>query len=233
MAEVLQILTAFSAGTLSFFSPCVFPLIPAYICFITGLSSQEIMSSFESSTVKRKLILTEAILFIVGFSVIFVALGASASFLGSYFISYKKIIRIIGGIILVIFGLHMIGVFRIKFLEYEKKLHLKAKPINWLSSVFVGMAFGLGWTPCVGPILGGILVLAATRDTLFKGATLLSFYSLGLALPFLLISIGIKKALNIFSKIQKHFKLVSVISGILLIIIGITILIPQIFTASN
>ena len=229
MTDILHVFAAFGAGVLSFFSPCVLPLILAYICFITGLSSEELTVSQDVTSAKKRLILTEAILFILGFSLVFVALGASATFLGSHFIARKKLIGMIGGIILILFGLHMCGLLKIKFLEYEKKIHLKTKPISWLGSTFVGMAFGLGWTPCVGPILGGVLMMAATRDTLTKGVILLSFYSLGLALPFLLVSIGIKRTLTLFTKIKRHFKLISVISGILLIIIGITILIPAVW----
>ncbi len=204
----------------------MFPLIPAYVCFITGLSSEELTSAQGISFTKKRLILGEALLFILGFSFIFVVLGASATFLGSYFTRFQKWIKIIGGIIVILFGLHISGVLRLRFLEYQKKIGLRSKPATWLGSFFIGMAFGFGWTPCVGPILGGILMLAATSNTLAKGIMLLSLYSLGLALPFFLISIGIKWTLNLFSKLKRHFRLISVLSGILLIIIGMTILIP-------
>lgn len=227
MTNILQTLTAFGAGILSFFAPCVFPLIPAFICFITGLSAQDLTLSQEMTSVKRRLILSESVLFILGFSLVFVTLGASASFLGSHFVTYKQIIRMIGGIVLILFGLHLVGLLKIKFLQYEKRIHLKTKPISWLGSLFVGMAFGFGWTPCVGPILGGILVLAATSETLVRGVTLLSFYSLGLALPFLLVSIGINQMLSLVTRIEKYLRVVTVISGILLIVIGITMLIPN------
>lgn len=232
MTNILQILAAFAAGILSFFAPCVFPLIPAYICFITGLSAGELTLSQEMTSAKRRLILSESILFILGFSLVFVALGVSASFLGIHFVAYKKIIRMIGGIVLILFGLHLIGLLKIKFLQYEKRVHLKTKPISWLGSLFVGMAFGFAWTPCVGPILGGILMLAATGETLVRGVTLLSFYSLGLALPFLLVGIGINRMLILFTKIEKQLKVITVISGIFLIVIGIIILIPNAYAFS-
>ncbi len=230
MNDILQNFVAFSAGVLSFFSPCVLPLIPAYVCFITGLSSEELIAAPEGNLAKRKLILNEMILFILGFSLIFVALGASASFLGSYFIAHMRLVRIIGGIIVILFGLQMSGLLKIKFLAREKKFHLKHKPLSWLGSVFVGMAFGLAWTPCVSPILGGILVLAATKETLTRGVVLLSFYSLGLALFFLLIGIGIKWTLSLFTKVKRYFKVISLVSGILLIVVGITILLPAAWT---
>lgn len=229
MNNILQVFVSFGAGLLSFFSPCVLPLIPAYICFITGLSAQDLTGPSAEISTKKRLILIEALLFILGFSLVFVVLGASATFLGSYFITHQKLIRIIGSGAIILFGLHLSGLLKIKFLNQEKRFHLKKRPVSWLGSVLVGMAFGFGWTPCVGPILGGILVLAATADTVAQGVMLLCFYSLGLALPFLMVSIGIKWVLNLFTKIRKHLKLVSVISGILLIIVGVTILIPAVW----
>jgi len=227
MADVLQILTAFGAGLLSFFSPCVLPLIPAYICFITGLSVEELIAPKEKDFGKVKTVLPESLLFILGFSIVFVILGASATFLGSFLFAKQKIIKIIGGLIVIFFGLHISGLFNIKFLQYEKKLHLRSKPVTKFGSFLVGMVFGFGWTPCVGPILGGILMLAATKDSLIKGVLLLSFYSLGLGLPFFLLSIGVEYMLDLFSKVKRYFKLVSIVSGILLIVIGIGIIISS------
>ncbi|MCK5594894.1 sulfite exporter TauE/SafE family protein [bacterium] len=225
MPEIFRIFTSFGAGLLSFFSPCVLPLIPAYICFITGLSSEELCDPNNKDFKKRKLILTETILFILGFSLIFVLMGASAGFLGTYIFAKQKIIRIVGGAIVILFGMHISGLLNIRFLQYEKKLHLKSKPVNKFGSFLVGIAFGIGWTPCIGPMLGSILMLAANDATLSKGILLLSFYSLGLALPFLLLGIGIGKALVLLSKIKRHFKLISTISGILLSAIGVWIII--------
>ena len=225
MIDIRQILAAFSAGLLSFFSPCVLPLIPAYICFITGLSAEELNASEVGNSKKVKTILPESLLFILGFSIIFIALGVLVAFLGSFLFAKQRIIKIIGGLIVIFFGLHVSGLFNIKFLQYEKKLHLKNKPVTRFGSFLVGMVFGFGWTPCVGPILGGILMLAADKGSMAKGALLLSFYSLGLGLPFLLLSVAIEKALTLFSKVKKHFKLISRISGGLLAAIGIWIII--------
>jgi len=224
MTDALQILTAFGAGLLSFFSPCILPLIPAYICFITGASIEELSVPKGKDFGRVKSILPESLLFILGFFIVFVILGASATFLGSFLFAKQKIIKIIGGLIVIFFGLHISGLFNIKFLQYEKKLHLRSKPVTKLGSFLVGMVFGFGWTPCVGPILGGILMLAATKDSLAKGVLLLSFYSLGLALPFFLLSIGVEYMLGLFSKVKRYFKLISVVSGILLIVIGIGIM---------
>ena len=225
MADILQILAAFSAGLLSFFSPCILPLIPAYVCFITGLSGEELSASKGKDFEKAKTILPESLLFILGFSIIFIVLGALATFLGSFLFAKQRIIKIIGGLIVIFFGLHISGLFNIRFLQYEKKLHLKNKPVTRFGSFLVGMVFGFGWTPCVGPILGGILMLAATKGNMVKSVLLLSSYSLGLGLPFLLLSIAIGKTLTLFSKVKKHFKLISIVSGILLVAIGIWIII--------
>jgi cytochrome c-type biogenesis protein len=224
MADILQILTAFGAGLLSFFSPCVLPLIPAYICFITGASIEELSVPKGKNFGRVKSILPESLLFILGFSMVFVILGASATFLGSFLFAKQRIIKIIGGLIIIFFGLHISGLFNIKFLQYEKKLHFRSKPVTKFGSFLVGMVFAFGWTPCVGPILGGILMLAATKDSLFKGILLLSFYSLGLALPFFLLSVGLGYMLSLFSRVKRYFKFISVVSGILLIVIGIGIM---------
>jgi len=227
MTDVLQLLTVFGAGLLSFFSPCVLPLIPAYICFITGTSVKELSAPEKRNFGKLKAVLPESLLFILGFSTVFVILGASATFLGSFLFARQKIIKIIGGLIVIFFGLHISGLFNIKFLQYEKKFHLRTRPVTKFGSFLVGMVFGFGWTPCVGPILGGILILAATKHSLVKGVLLLSFYSLGLGLPFFILSIGLKYTLGLFSRIKRHFRLISVVSGILLIIMGIGIMVSS------
>ncbi len=227
MTDILQILTAFGAGLLSFFSPCILPLIPAYVCFITGSSVEELSKPKEKYSEKVKAVLPESLLFILGFSIVFVILGASATFLGSFLFAKQKIIKIIGGLIVIFFGLHISGLFNIRFLQYEKKLHLGSKPVTKFGSFLVGMVFGFGWTPCVGPILGGILMLAATKDSLVKGVLLLSFYSLGLGLPFFLLSMGLGYMLGLFSKVKRYLKPISVVSGILLIVIGIGIMVSS------
>lgn len=224
MHQQISILVAFLAGVLSFFSPCILPLIPAYICFITGLSMDELTGENSNDRNTRK-ILSNIILFILGFSIVFIVLGASATFLGNIIIKNQKILRIIGGIVIIAFGLHIAGLFKIKYLEYEKKIHLRNKPIlGGFGSLIVGMTFAIGWTPCIGPILGSILTFAATKNTLSRGILLLSSYSLGLALPFLITGLAVNRILKLFTKVKKYIQIISVLSGVLLIIIGILVL---------
>lgn len=218
MNGMFYFLTAFISGIFSFFSPCILPLIPSYLCFITGLSTKEILKS------KKTYILIEIILFVFGFSLIFILLGSLSFLLGSFLIENKKILNIISGLIIIFLGIHITGILNINFLQFEKKFHLKNKPINKFGSFLVGIVFALGWTPCVGPILGSILMMCAKSESLVYAIILLSFYSLGLALPFFFIGIGINYTLNFFSKIKKYFKLISIISGTLFIIIGIKII---------
>lgn len=218
--EHISLFIAFGAGLLSFLSPCVLPLIPAYISFISGLSVDELKGTEKPLAG----ILIGTVLFILGFSCVFVALGASATYLSSFMLVHTQILRLILGIIVIIFGLHLLGLFNLKFLQYEKKLHIRKRPMSILGAFPVGMAFGFGWTPCIGPILGAILGYAATKETVGQGILLLSAYSLGLGLPFLLTSIAIGSFLVFFSKINRYFKVISIISGILLIGVGILII---------
>jgi len=229
--EKVSLLIAFWAGILCFFSPCILPLIPTYICFITGLSMDELRGPAKSKIGENLLkILQPTIFFVLGFSFIFVALGATAGFLGDIISTHEKIIRIVGGSIIILLGLHVTGLFNIKGLEYEKKFHLRSKPANIFGAFIVGIVFALGWTPCVGPVLAGILGVAGTQKTLVKGVTLLSAYSAGLGLPFILTALAMNTFLNFLSKAKKHLKLISVISGLLLVAIGILIITGWIFT---
>lgn len=228
MSDEVQIITAFGAGLLSFFSPCVLPLIPAYICFITGLSVEELNLSGYKSDGKGKNILPESILFVLGFSTVFIALGASATFLGTFLFENLTILKIIGGLIIVIFGLHVSGLLNIRFLQYEKKFNISKKPLNKLGALLVGMVFGFGWTPCVGPILGSILMLAATKESMGQGIILLIFYSLGLGIPFIVMGFAVGRMLSLFARVKQYFKIISIISGILLVFIGIGIIFSSI-----
>jgi len=216
---------AFGAGILSFFSPCVLPLIPAYISFVTGLSLDKLREPDGTTTKNLKKVFWETVLFVAGFSLVFVALGASVTFLGNFLLAKRGIIKIIGGLIIIVLGLHIIGLLKIKYLQYEKRMHLKTKPATLLGSFIVGVVFALGWTPCIGPILGGILTMAATEEHIHQGVLLLSCYSLGLGIPFILTSLFIGGFLSFFTKIKKHFGLISIISGGLLIAVGLWILI--------
>ncbi len=225
--EKISLFIAFGAGILSFFSPCILPLIPAYISFITGLSLDELrMPGDKRSNIENlQKILWKTILFVLGFSFIFVALGATASYLGDVISRYEKMIRIIGGSVIIFLGLHVARVFNIKQLEYEKKLHLSSKPTNIFGPFVIGMVFAIGWTPCVGPALAAILGLAGTQKTVGKGIMLLSTYSLGLGLPFILTALAMNAFLNLFSKVRRYIKTVSIVTGLLLIGVGILIII--------
>ena len=202
--EKTSLFIAFGAGILSFFSPCILPLIPAYISFITGLSLDELRLPGDKSRNIENLqkILRQTILFVLGFSFVFVALGATAGYLGDVISQHEKMIRIIGGSVIIFLGLHVTGVFNIRQLEYEKKLHLSSKPANIFGAFLIGMVFAIGWTPCVGPALAAILGLAGTQKTIGKGIMLLSAYSIGLGLPFILTALAMNAFLNLFSKVM-------------------------------
>jgi cytochrome c-type biogenesis protein len=211
--------TAFVAGLLSFFSPCVLPLIPSYFCFITGLSLEKLTTAHHSA-IRSKIILA-TLAFVTGFSVIFIVLGASATLLGELLRGHQAWIRIAGGILIILFGLHLTGLLPIPLLQHEKRLHLHRKPLHFLGTFLIGMAFGAGWTPCIGPILGSVLVLAQSKETVSQGAWLLALYSAGLALPFILLSAGINYLVVIVRKTSKILRFINPAAGILLIATGL------------
>ena len=210
---------AFTAGVLSFLSPCVLPLVPSYLTFVTGMSLEDLQEG-----VNRKATFMHSILFVSGFSVIFILLGASASFLGQFFRQYELWIARVGGVIIILLGLHMAGVFRLTPLMREKRLHLNDKPAGYLGTFGVGMAFGAGWTPCIGPILGAILTYSVSQDTMWAGVGLLSVYSAGLAVPFLLSSLALDWFLQAFKRFRHWIPVVEKASGVLLIVLGILLL---------
>lgn len=220
-AEV-GIAIAFTAGVFSFLSPCVLPLVPSYLTFVTGMSLEDLQEG-----VNRKATFMHSMLFVVGFSAIFILLGASASFLGQFLRQYELLIARIGGVIIIILGLHLAGVFRLAPLMREKRLHLADKPAGYLGTLGVGMAFGAGWTPCIGPILGAILTYGMTQETMWAGVGLLSVYSLGLAVPFLIASLALDWFLQSFKRFRKWIPVVEKASGILLVILGILLLTGQ------
>ncbi|NIM02990.1 cytochrome c biogenesis protein CcdA [bacterium] len=224
MAQQVSLVMAFLAGLFTFLSPCILPLIPAYISFITGVSIDDLVSSSEQKNKLTGRIFLEMVLFIIGFSLVFILLGASASYFGKFVLSHLKLLRIVGGILVIVFGLYIAGLFKIRFLGYERKIHLKMKPTNILGSFIVGIVFALGWTPCVGPILGTILTYASTRETVREGIFLLGSYSLGLAIPFLISGLAVNFFVRGFRKIRKYSRLISVVTGGLLILFGILIL---------
>jgi cytochrome c-type biogenesis protein len=210
----LGLALAFSAGLLSFISPCVLPLIPSYLTFVTGVGFDELGSS-------RRAALTHALLFVLGFTLIFVALGASATVLGRVLIHYRVWITRIGGALIVLFGLYLLGVVRVAAFDRERRVHLANKPVGYLGSVLVGVAFGAGWTPCLGPILGAILTYTAATADLSRGLPLLLAYSLGLALPFLAAAVAVERFLETVSRLRPHLARVSQVSGALLVIVGV------------
>jgi cytochrome c-type biogenesis protein len=216
----IGILTAFAFGFLSFISPCVLPIVPGYISFISGVSLNELETTGDKSKARRKIILN-TLFFILGFSLIFILLGATATALGQFLFDNLPILSQIAGVIIIIFGLHMAGVFKIKFLQYEKRIHTQTKPLGFLGSFVVGLAFAFGWTPCIGPILGAILGIAAKKETVWQGIALLTSYSAGLGIPFLITGISISAFYNFFDKIKRYFKTIEIIGGVMLIIVGI------------
>ncbi|MBY0122830.1 cytochrome c biogenesis CcdA family protein [Bacillus sp. S/N-304-OC-R1] len=215
----IGILFALAGGLFSFFSPCVFPLLPAYITHLTGGKIED--SKLE---VNRTKLYLRSIGFIVGFSLIFIALGASASFIGKILINYRVIIMQIAGLLITIFGLQMAGLLKFKFLMREKRIQSEQKSKNILSSVLLGMAFASGWSPCVGLALSSILLLASSSDTLVQGIFLLGAYSLGMAIPFFIISIVISYSLKTMRKINRYLSKLAVINGMVMVTLGILVL---------
>ena len=213
-AESLTVLVAFGAGLLSFLSPCVLPLVPSYITFITGLGLEDI-------TRARRTTLVHAVLFVLGFSFIFVSLGAGATAFGQLMLAYRSWIARAGGVLMILMGLWMLGVLRIDALQRERRVHIGDKPIGYLGTIVVGIAFGAGWTPCLGPTLGAILILAANQTEMTKGIGLLAAYSAGLAVPFLLAALALERFLSFFQKFKKNLGTVNRIAGVLLILVGV------------
>ena len=210
----LGLFVAFAAGLLSFLSPCVLPLVPSYIGFLTGMSLPEVSG-------RRRVAITHALLFVLGFSLVFILLGASATALGRALNYYQLWLQRIGGVLIVGFGLMCLGVFRVGFLTQERRVQVEQKPVGYLGSALVGMAFAAGWTPCIGPVLGAILGLAATSSDLSRGMLLLAFYSAGLAVPFLLAAVALESFLEWFQRFRRYLPWVMRLSGALLVFVGI------------
>jgi len=216
---MIELIVAFGAGLISFLSPCVLPLIPGYISYISGNSLNELIE-------KKSINLFPIILFTVGFSLVFIIFGAASTFLGQVLLQNSYELRIAAGLIIIVLSLHIIGIINIKFLNYEKRIHTNSNT-RLYSPVLIGMAFAFGWTPCIGPILGSILVLASTEESLNKGILLLFSYSLGLAIPFILSGYLIQRFLIFSKNFKKNINLVSKIGGIILLITGVLILTNQ------
>jgi len=212
---------------MSFLSPCVLPLVPSYLSFVTGMSLEDLQEG-----VDRRATFIHSLLFVLGFSIIFIVLGASASFLGAFLRYYEVWIARIGGVVIIVLGLHLTGVLKIAPLLRERRVHVSDKPAGYLGTIGVGAAFGAGWTPCIGPVLGAILTLAGTRDSVWAGVSLLSVYSLGLAIPFLISALALDWFLSAFSRFRQFLPMVERVSGVMLIILGL-LLVTGTFTILN
>jgi cytochrome c-type biogenesis protein len=226
MVENPTFLAAFAAGVLSFISPCGLPLIPGYLSYISGLTLDEMQGTGETAMslgAARRRVLAASIFFILGFSFVFICFGAAASVLGQYMLERQRLLAKIAAVIVILFGLHTMGVLRIGWLYSEKRLQLKQKPTSLFGAFFVGLAFAFGWTPCIGPILGGILAIAGTQQTVGQGVQLLAVYSAGLGLPFLLTALAINQFFTVFKRIRRHYHAIEVVSGLLLVLIGVLI----------
>jgi cytochrome c-type biogenesis protein len=219
----VTLLAAFAAGFLSFISPCVLPLIPGYISFVSGATLEDMRGQASA----RRQVLIRSVAFVLGFSLVFIALGASATAIGRFIFDKQPILSKIAGALIILFGLHMMGVFRLAFLDNEKRAQTQRKPAGPLGALLVGVAFAFGWTPCIGPILAGILVIAGSQETIGQGVLLLAVYSLGLGVPFLLTSIAIDRFFAVAAAIRRHYKAIEMTSGGLLVAIGLLIFTGQ------
>jgi cytochrome c-type biogenesis protein len=226
MSDQVTLLAAFAAGFLSFVSPCVLPLIPGYVSFVSGLSLEEMRGETAVHNARRR-VLVASLWFVLGFSLVFIALGATASVIGKVLLQNQPILSKIAGAILIVLGLHTMGVFRLRFLESEKRVHTQSKPRGPLGAVLVGVAFAFGWTPCIGPILGGILTIAGSRETVGEGVQLLAVYSMGLGIPFLLTAMAINQFFAASARIRKYYHAIEIISGALIVVIGLLIFFNQ------
>lgn len=222
--DFLTLLTALGAGVISFISPCVLPLVPGYISFVSGTSLSELAESGGAEYLRRRRrVVVNTLAFVLGFSLVFVAMGASATYVGQWLAGNRIWLGRIAGTVIVLFGLHVMGVFKISLLNLEKRLHTEREPVGLLGSFGIGLAFAFGWSPCIGPILATVLVLAAQRETVGQGIVLLSVYSLGLGGPFLLTGLAVNRFLTISKKIKRHMRVIEIVSGILLVVIGVLV----------
>ena len=230
MADI-SIIAAFAAGTISFLSPCVLPLVPGYISIVSGISLDRLQDEAGQDSSITRIVIFNSIFFILGFSVTFITMGASATLLGAVLLSRLNILYRIAGVLIIIFGLHLIGVFKIPFLYQDTRFH-NVKPRGMMGAFVLGLAFAFGWSPCLGPILAGILTMASTRESVSEGVALLSVYSAGLGLPFLMTSIGLNKFLSFYSRFKQHLRKVEVVSGVLVVAIG-TMIVTNTLTRLN
>jgi cytochrome c-type biogenesis protein len=219
----VSVFYAFAAGLVSFLSPCVLPLVPGYISIISGSSLDQLKAQEKDSSLFRTVFLN-SIMFIIGFSITFVMLGATASWLGQLLLSHRDLFSKLAGLLLIVFGIHLTGIFKINLLYRDKRFHNVQKPRGLLGALVLGLAFAFGWTPCIGPILASIMAIATTKDTVTQGMFLLAVYSAGLGIPFLLTSLALNKFLSFYGRFKKHFHAVEIASGVLVIAVGVLIL---------
>jgi cytochrome c-type biogenesis protein len=218
-----QVLTAFAAGLVSFLSPCVLPLVPGYLSIISGSSLDQLKAQQNDSSLLRTVLLN-SIMFIIGFSITFILLGATATWIGQILLSKMKLFGRLAGLILIVFGIHLTGLIKINALYRDKRFHNIEKPRGLFGALVLGLAFAFGWTPCIGPILAGIMTIASTKQTVAEGMFLLAVYSAGLGIPFLLTSLALNKFLTFYGRFKRHFHTVEVASGVLVIAIGVLIM---------
>ena len=221
MGQGLGVAVAFSAGLFSFLSPCVLPLFPSYISFITGMSVADLTADL-SAAVRRRVLL-HAVAFVLGFSMVFVALGASFSAVGQFLLDHRDVIRRVGGALIVLFGLYIAGVLKLALLGRTTQWQIREKPAGYLGSLAVGVTFAIGWTPCVGPILGAILSLAGTAETVGRGVGLLVAYSAGLGVPFLLSALALGPFLRFFKRYRPFIPVVERAAGVILVVVGVLV----------
>jgi len=235
--DSVNIVTSFLAGIISFLSPCVLPIVPGYISFVSGVSLQELKNNapVDEEQRKRQLrqVVANSILFVLGFSLIFVAMGASATYIGNWFAANRTVLARVAGVVIIVFGLHTMGLTPIKWLNYEKRLQTRNKPVGFAGSFLIGLAFAFGWSPCIGPILAGVLTLAATQETVQQGVTLLASYSLGLGVPFIATGLATNRFLDLFARVKKHMRWVEITAGVLLIIVGVLVATDQLQALSR
>ena len=214
---------AFTAGIFSFLSPCVLPIVPSYLSFVSGVSLEEMRAPQVASRVRWRVTLN-SLAFIFGFSVVFISLGASVSFLSSFFLVYRDVIRTLGGVFIVLVGVYLMGFFKVSLLDRYLQFNLKDKPAGYLGSVLVGVVFAVAWTPCVGPILGAVLALAGTSGEAGRGFVLLTSYAAGLALPFFLSAVAVNSFFQLSQRFRRYIHAIHFVAGVLLVIVGILLI---------
>lgn len=224
MASQITVAAAFGAGVLSFLSPCVLPLVPGYLSFVSGVNFAAARADGGAQVAhNRTTVMVNSLAFVLGFSTVFIVLGASATFIGAFLLAYQQILAKAAGVLLILFGIHMTGLVPIKALYQEKRFHVVNKPLGLIGAYVVGCAFAFGWTPCIGPILAGILTVAGSQDSVGQGILLLAAYSAGLGVPFLLAALGISQFFTFFDKFKHHLRKVEIASGLLLVAVGVLI----------